>query len=89
MIRPRDYHFDPDCFALCHQDNHYDPDFHYQCDQCDYFDHVCMNVTVVFENHDDEYDDADDADGDEYGSSQGCTPTTSLTTGLLQQAWII
>ena len=69
MIRPRDYHFDPDCFALCHQDNHYDPDFHYQCDQCDYFDHVCMNVTVVFENHDDEYDDAGDADGDEYGDA--------------------
>ena len=41
-------------------------DFHYQCDQCDYFDHVCMNVTVVFENHDDEYDDAGDADGDEF-----------------------
>lgn len=28
-----------------------------------------MNVTVVFENHDDEYDDADNADGDEYGDA--------------------
>ena len=28
-----------------------------------------MYVTVVFENHDDEYDDAGDADGDEYGDA--------------------
>ena len=43
--------------------------FHYQCDQCDYFDHICMYVTVVFENHDDEYDDAGDTDGNEYGDA--------------------